>query len=86
LDLGKREVSKLKEVTITPYYDTYKVCIISEVDVNESHDLDESKIIGIDLGVDNFLTISNNCGLNPFIINANKHINLVLCVCVRENP
>jgi putative transposase len=69
LDLGKREVSKLKEVTITPYYDTYKVCIVSEVDINESHDLDESKIIGIDLGVNNFLTISNNCGLNPFIIN-----------------
>jgi putative transposase len=69
LDLGKREISNLKEVTVTPYYDTYKVCIVSEVDINKNYDLDESKIIGIDLGVDNFLTISNNCGLNPFIIN-----------------
>jgi putative transposase len=69
LDLGKKEISNLKEITVTPYYDTYKVCIVSEADMNKNYDLDKSKIIGIDLGVDNFLTISNNCGLNPFIIN-----------------
>jgi putative transposase len=69
LELGKREITNVKEVTIVPYYDTYKVCIVSEVKTNEIRDLDKSRTIGIDLGVNNFLTISNNCGLNPFIIN-----------------
>lgn len=78
LELGKREITNVKEVTIVPYYDTYKVCIVSEVNINPTYDLDKSRIIGIDLGVNNFLTISNNCGLNPFIINTNK-------ICVREN-
>ena len=30
LNLGNLELGTLKEVTIKPYYDTFKVCIISE--------------------------------------------------------
>ena len=31
--------------------------------------LDNNKYISIDLGLDNFVTVVNNCGLKPFVIN-----------------
>lgn len=61
MDLSDNE----KEVL---FYDIFKICIIHDVDF-KSVNLNKTRILGIDLGVDNFLTTSNNCGLNPFIIN-----------------
>lgn len=70
LDLGLLKLSSLKEVVIKPFYDTYKVCIVTESkDSDNDFSLDYSKILGIDVGVNNFITTNNNCGLKPFIIN-----------------
>ena len=63
---------KLKEVVIKPFFDTYKVSIIMEVPNNAGFSLDKNRILGIDLGVNNFATTNNNCGLTPFIINGRK--------------
>ena len=70
LDLGSyNEFGELKEVTVKPFYDTYKICIVTEVEDPTPVKLDKNKIIGIDLGISNFLAVSNNCGLTPFVIN-----------------
>lgn len=73
LNLGNLSIKKLKEVTIKPYYNTYKVCLVYEVDDTNlnKQKLDENRILGIDLGVTNIVSTSNNCGLVPFVINGN---------------
>ena len=81
--LGKLKIDKLMHVKISPYYDTYKICIVYEIDKTDSK-LNTSRILGIDPGLNNFLTTSNNCGLHPFIINGrdmksyNQHYNETL--------
>lgn len=69
LNLGRLEIQNLKEVTVKPFYNTYKVCIVYETEDTEVKELDETRVLGIDLGIDNFLAVSNNCGLVPFVIN-----------------
>lgn len=71
LNIGKAKINgRLKEVTIKPFYDTYKICIVTEAE-ELSAVLDDSRILGIDLGVRNIVSTSNNCGLAPFVINGN---------------
>ena len=72
VNLGKLKPGRLKEVTIKPYYDTYKICIVSEEPDMESIDLDYEKHLSLDLGIDNFAASGNDCGLAPFIIKGNK--------------
>lgn len=58
----------LKEIRFIPRGSNYIMEIVYEVEIDNS--LKESKnIIGIDLGVNNFITISNNIGIKPIIIN-----------------
>ena len=71
LNLGKLVINKLKEVTIKPFYDTYKICIVSEEPDIESVELDKKNYLSLDLGIDNFIASSNNCGLSPFIVKGN---------------
>lgn len=64
----KTKVNNLQQVRIIPK-DKY---IIAEVvyrvdDVEEV--IDNDRYVGIDLGLDNFVTITNNCGLTPLVIN-----------------
>lgn len=59
----------LKEVIIKPFYDVYKISIVLEESVMVPDYYDNGRILGLDLGVDNFATSNNNCGLTPFIIN-----------------
>lgn len=64
----KTKVNNLQQVRIIPK----DKCIVIEVvykinDVNLL--LDNNRYIGIDLGLDNFATITNNCGLIPLVIN-----------------
>ena len=74
------EKMRLYRVQIKPYYDTYKICITFEVadeiegiNKNESSKIpDKSRVLGIDLGVNNVITTSNNCGLHPFVIKGNE--------------
>ena len=64
----KTKVNNLQQVRIIPK-DKY---IIIEVAyrVNDIEELiDNNRYIGIDLGLDNFVTITNNCGLIPLVIN-----------------
>lgn len=72
VNLGKIKPSKLKEVTIKPYYNTYKICIVSEEPDPEPIDLDYEKRLSLDLGINNFASSGNDCGLAPFIIKGNK--------------
>ena len=66
--------ARLKEVTVKPYYDTYKICVTFEVadEVESSKTPDKSHVLGIDLGVNNVITTSNNCGIHPFVIKGNE--------------
>lgn len=77
--LGNLEIQRLKEVTIKPFYDTFKISLIYEVEdtiqpkTNETiSNIANEKILSIDLGVDNIITTSNNCGLVPFIVKGNE--------------
>ncbi|MGH4140665.1 RNA-guided endonuclease InsQ/TnpB family protein [Clostridium sp.] len=59
--------NNLKEVRIIPnsnFYTVEMIVAISKSVINEASD----RIIAIDLGVNNFATISNNVGLTPIII------------------
>lgn len=59
---------ELMQVKFIPKKSHYIMEIVYEIDTPEI--VTESKnIIGIDLGVDNFATVSNNTGLKPFIVN-----------------
>ena len=89
INVGNLNLGKIKEVQIKPFYDTFKVCIISDgkdnpiptknkkevklkqnkINTLKSKIFDKNRILGIDLGLNNFLTTSNNCGLCPIIIN-----------------
>ena len=69
--LSDLKLGKLKEVTVKPYYDTYKICIVTEEPDPEPAVLDKDKYLSIDLGIDNFIATSNNCGLSPFVIKGN---------------
>lgn len=80
-DLDIKDNMKLKEVTIKPFYDTYKVCLTFEVfetfedtSINEQQakKYNSNRILGIDLGIDNIITTSNNCGIYPFVIKGNE--------------
>jgi putative transposase len=72
-------IEKIKEIKITPYSGIYKVSIIYEDKGLEEIKIEESnlkknkdlRVIGIDLGVNNFATITNNVGKNPIIIKGN---------------
>ena len=80
INLGKLKIGKLMNLKISPYYDTYKISLVYEIE-KSNHSLDNTRILGLDPGLNNFLTSSNNCGLSPFIINGrdmksyNQHYN-----------
>ena len=75
LRLGNNvEGKRLAEVKVVPFYNKYK--IILTFGENETEDINNKnfeakRIIGIDLGVVNFASISNNVGINPTIIKGN---------------
>ena len=59
---------KLMQVRFIPKGTIYVMEIVYEIEVPDTID-EISHIIGIDLGIDNFATISNNIGVQPIIIN-----------------
>ena len=69
LNLGEFQLksNKLKEVRIVPGSNFYTVEVITAVPKSIVKE-DSSRIISIDLGVNNFATIASNVGLNPIII------------------
>ena len=62
--------SKLIQLRFIPKNNVYNMELVYEKEVSDTNDLKEStRICGIDLGVNNFVTMSNNIGLKPIIIN-----------------
>ncbi len=59
--------NNLHQVRIIPRGERYILEIIYEQDVINL-ELDKSRIIGIDLGLNNLVTVVNNVGLQPFVI------------------
>ena len=52
-----------------PKNSTNEILKTSKIDSLKVKKLNKKRILGIDLGINNFLTTSNNCGLSPLIIN-----------------
>lgn len=59
--------NKVFQCRFIPTGSSYTMEIIYEVEVAEQP-VSSERIISIDLGVDNFVTITNNVGLKPFVI------------------
>jgi len=59
---------KLMQVRFIPKCDNYVLEIVYEVNIPETK-INSTNIVGIDIGIDNFATISNNIGVQPIIIN-----------------
>ena len=61
--------SKLKEVRIVPAGSMYKIELVWDKEIIGNVELNGNAYIGIDLGLNNLATITNNIGLKPIIIN-----------------
>src|SRR5699024_2991450 len=60
---------KLKEVRIVPMGNIYKMELVWDKEISNDIELNKNAYIGIDLGLNNLATITNNIGLKPIIIN-----------------
>lgn len=63
-----RSQGRLLGVRFIPRGSCYVMEVILEVEVPDTPTGEPTRIAGIDLGVDNFVTMSNNIGLNPIIV------------------
>jgi putative transposase len=61
---------KLMHVRFIPMGACYYMEIVYQIDIQEPKDFD-NRIIGIDLGVNNFATIINNIGFRPIVVKGN---------------
>lgn len=72
-NLIKTNVSeKHMQTRFIPKADHYVLEIVFEKELNGVNCSDNERIIGIDLGLNRFATIQNNCGLPAFSINGGK--------------
>jgi putative transposase len=60
---------KLMQTRFIPKGKNYVMEIVYETDIPDIVENKNNNIVGIDLGVDNLATVSNNIGVQPFIIN-----------------
>lgn len=64
------ENNKLIQLRFIPRNNIYIMELVYEKEILDTNDSEEpSRICGIDLGVNNFVTMTNNIGLKPIIIN-----------------
>lgn len=72
LNIGKLGITKgeLKQIRVIPYHDYVELEIVFKVaDKKEDYKTDKpERVLGIDLGVDNFAAISNNVGERPLLV------------------
>ena len=75
LRLGNNVANKrLTEVKVIPFYNKYKIILTFGEKQTKTIDkkvFESKRIMGIDLGLVNFVSISNNIGINPIIIKGN---------------
>ena len=62
------ERTKLMQLRFVPRNGEYIMEVVYQIDVPDIEDKSE-RIASIDLGVDNLMTITNNCGIKPLVIN-----------------
>lgn len=69
LNIGKLGLSniKLQEVRIVPSYGEYVVEIVYDIGHPKEIGATPTRIIGIDLGINNFATLANNIGERPIV-------------------
>lgn len=61
---------RLIQVRFVPHSNFYMMEIVTEIEVSDiPNDFISKRIVSIDLGVDNLVTMANNIGLQPIIIN-----------------
>lgn len=65
----KTKVNNLQQVRILPNSNHLVIEIIYYKEINNAKEINSNRIISIDLGLNNFATIANNCNLQTFIIN-----------------
>lgn len=62
------EDSKLIQLRFVPKNGEYIMEVVYEIEVPNIEDVSE-RIAAIDLGIDNLMTVTTNCGIKPFVIN-----------------
>lgn len=67
ISLGTLKLSKIVEVKIKPYHKYYEIYVIYE-EKEKKHVEQNEHYIGIDIGVNNFITVSNNIDQRPLIV------------------
>lgn len=67
--LPTKSPGRLLGVRFIPRGSCYVMEIIKEVEIPDFEERPMKRIVGIDLGINNFATISNNIGAQPIIIN-----------------
>lgn len=60
---------RLIQIRFVPKGINYVMEVVTEVEVPNIIDVENKRIVSIDLGVNNFVTLSNNIGTRPIIIN-----------------
>lgn len=60
---------RLIQIRFAPKGSCYMMEVVTEIEVPDTVDIESKNIASIDLGVNNFATITNNIGLQPIIIN-----------------
>jgi len=65
----KTKVDNICQVRVIPQATCFVVEVVYERKLEVNENLDESKFLSIDLGLNNFTTSVNNVGLPPFIVN-----------------
>ena len=63
------EGSKLYQIRFVPRKEYYVMEVVYEIDVPETENIVSERIASIDLGIDNLMTITTNCGIEPLVIN-----------------
>lgn len=61
--------SKLIQIRFVPKNNEYIMEVVYEIDVFDTENVISERIAAIDFGVDNLMTITTNCGVNPIVIN-----------------
>lgn len=62
------DTAKLIQLRFVPKKGEYVMEVVYEVEVSEVSTI-SNRIASIDLGIDNLMTITNNCGIAPLVIN-----------------
>jgi len=68
LTVKTKIIGKLQQVRILPRNQHFIIEVVYRVEVPEKR-TDNQRVLGIDLGLDNFATITNNVGVKPTVIN-----------------